>query len=71
MQKMLSKLVIFLFNKSSKIKEDGNPFNNVLDSILETISVNIIPKSTKIKIHNAETMVEVVPRKVTSNKYCT
>ena len=61
----------FLYGGSSKIKEDGIPFSIVFESILETISVNIIPKSTISKTHNVETIVEAVPRKISSDKYST
>lgn len=61
----------FLYGGSSKIKEEGIPFSIVFESILETISVNIIPKSTINRTQKVEIIVESVPRKIASYKYCT
>jgi len=51
------------------MNEEGIPFNIVFDSILETKSVKIIPKSTTSKTHNVDTIEETVPTKKTSYKY--
>ena len=61
----------FLYGGSSKIKEEGIPFSIVFERIFETISVNIIPKSTTNRTHNVDIKDEAVPTKITSYKYCT
>ena len=61
----------FLYGGNSNIKDDGIPFSIVFESILETIRVNIIPKSTTNRTHKVDIKDEAVPSKITSYKYCT
>ena len=45
------------------MKEEGIPFSIVLESILDTRSVKIIPKSTTNRTHNVDTIEDVAPTK--------
>ena len=50
-----------LYGGSSKVKDDGSPFNIVLDSIFETNNVNKIPNKTTSITTTAATNPENIP----------
>ena len=61
----------FLYGGSSNINDEGIPFSIVFESIFDTRSVNIIPKSTTNRTHNVDMIDETVPNEITSYKYST
>lgn len=53
------------------MNDEGIPLSIVFESIFDTMSVNIIPKSTTNRTHNVDITDEVGPTKITSYKYST